>query len=599
MTKFILNPSNLGSRKLFLPFPLTGIFLVCICLLSSFGAQAQIGAGALQQGLEREFPTPSPLALPEARPKREDLPRSSDDKAVRLNVKSFILEGVNKLPEAEVQQVLSKWVGKSVDFNDLQDACDAVVQLYRAKGMTVQAILPPQKIADGQVRIRVTEAKLSNVIIELPDGKNIATKEKVAEFITYANPIGDVLNMDKLSRAIIILNENPGIAAAASLEPGENDGETAVKVQLSPVPAYQGRAELNNYGSRYTGANQALFAVNLLSPVGFGQQLSINGVGSAGSAYGQLNYSLPITASGLRVGANATALNYRTVSNYQGYGNPIGSYGGGNPNGSYGSAWTAGVNAAYPLIRSTTSNLNVIVAYDIKSYNNKSQVTNTTTSDYSINNISLGVAGNHIDNFGGQGINNYSANLVSGTFTVNNYIQGGFGTYTPANFGKFTFAVNREQSLTSSGNTSLYAALSGQLANVNLNQAEQFYLGGPYGIRAYPVSQSPGSQGALATIELRHQLPRDFSISAFFDAGTVQQYKSNYDVLKGQTNAPNVYTLMGTGLGVKWSHGNWRLSGAIAWQVGSNPLYSYTGQQVNVDGTNTDPRGWFTASYSF
>ena len=584
---------------LFLPRSLIGIFLVSVCLLSSFSAQAQIGAGALQQGLEKEFPTPSPLALPEARPKREDLPRNTGDKAVRLTVKSFILEGVNKLPEAEVQRVLAKWIGKSVDFNDLQDACNAVIELYRSKGITVQAILPPQKIADGEVRIRVTEAKLSNVIIELPEGKNIATKEKVAEYITYANPIGGVLNMDTLSRAIIILNENPGIAASASLEPGEKDGETAVKVELAPVPAYQGRAELNNYGSRYTGANQALFSVNLLSPAGLGHQLSVNGVGSVGSAYGQLNYSLPITASGLRVGVNATALDYRTVSNFQGYGNPIGSFGGGNPNGSYGSAWTAGVNAAYPLIRSTSRNLNVIVSYDTKSYNNKSQVTNATTSDYSINNISLGFAGNHIDDFGGQGINNYSANLVSGTFSVNNYIQGGFGTYTPANFGKFTFSVNREQSLTQSGSTSLYASLSGQLANVNLNQAEQFYLGGPYGVRAYPVSQSPGSQGALATLELRRQLPRNFSISAFFDAGTVQQYKTNYDVLKGQTNAPNVYTLMGTGLGVKWAHGNWRLSGVIAWQVGSNPLYSYTGQQVNVDGTNTDPRGWFTASYSF
>lgn len=37
---------------------------------------------------------------------------------------------------------------------------DAVVNLYRASGFTVQAILPPQKITDGVVRILVTEAKL-------------------------------------------------------------------------------------------------------------------------------------------------------------------------------------------------------------------------------------------------------------------------------------------------------------------------------------------------------------------------------------------------------------------------------------------------------
>jgi hypothetical protein len=37
----------------------------------------------------------------------------------------------------------------------------------------------------------------------------------------------------------------------------------------------------------------------------------------------------------------------------------------------------------------------------------------------------------------------------------------------------------------------------------------------------------------------------------------------------------------------------------VAWKVGNNPLYSFTGQAVNTDGTNTNPRGWVTASYQF
>ena len=599
MTKFFASQKSLITQNVLTSNSKIGLFLVSAVLLGCVDVRAQVGGGALQQSLEKELPIPSPLALPEAKPKQEDLPRKSDDKAVRLNVKSFIVEGVNKLPETEVQKVLAQWVGRSVDFNDLQDACNAVVQLYRSKGMTVQAILPPQEIADGIVRIRVTEAKLSNVIVELPEGKTIATKKDVAEYITYANPIGGVLNMDALSRAIIILNENPGVVASGALQPGQNDGETAVQIQLSPVPAYQGRAEINNHGSRFTGANQALFSVNLLSPAGMGHQLSANGVASAGSFYGQVNYSMPLTASGLRMGATVTALDYRTVSNYKGFNDPIGSFGAGNPNGGYGNAWTAGLNAAYPLIRSTTSNLNAMIAYNIKSYVNKSQVTNLITSDYVINNMSIGVAGNHYDNFGGQGITNYSANLVSGTFNVNNYQDGGFGTYTPKNFLKLTFSGSREQSLAGGGSSSLYLGVSGQLANVNLNQAEQFNLGGPYGVRAYPVAQGPGSQGALVLIELRHKFPKNISLNAFFDVGVVEQYKTNYVVLKGQTNASNVYTLMGTGLGVKWTYQNWKIGGVVAWSLGSNPLYSYTGKQVNNDGTTTNPRGWFTASYDF
>jgi hemolysin activation/secretion protein len=141
--------------------------------------------------------------------------------------------------------------------------------------------------------------------------------------------------------------------------------------------------------------------------------------------------------------------------------------------------------------------------------------------------------------------------------------------------------------------------LSGQLASGNLNSAEQFYLGGPFGVRAYPVAQSPGTQGGLLNAELRRQLPKNLTLSAFFDAGTVQQYKNLYPEWQGNTNANNTYSLMGAGVGLKWTHGRWNVNGSVAWKVGSNPLYNQNGQAVNVDGTSTNPRGWFSASYMF
>jgi hemolysin activation/secretion protein len=92
---------------------------------------AQVDAGALQQNLERQLPLPSPLALPE--PAKPTAPRESAAKLgeVRFTVNSFVLEGVKLLPEASVQGVLKEWVGKPVNFDDLQKACDAVVALYQ------------------------------------------------------------------------------------------------------------------------------------------------------------------------------------------------------------------------------------------------------------------------------------------------------------------------------------------------------------------------------------------------------------------------------------------------------------------------------------
>lgn len=568
-----------------LSYAVLAVFIGGTCLTGS--AMAQVDAGALQQNLEKQLPLPSPLALPEAA--KPTTPRESAAKAgeVRFTVNSFVLEGVKLLPESTVQAVLKDWVGKPVNFDDLQKACDAVVALYRSKGFTVQAILPPQKIADGVVKILITEAKLSEVIVDTPNGDTRFGKDRAAKYITYANPIGDPLNMDNLERALIILNETPGVMVASQLEPGKNDGETAVRVQLTEPPLMAGRLEANNYGSRTTGANQGVVAVNANNLSGIGDQVAVNGIASEGSQYIQGAYSLPGSPNGLRLGVAGTYLNYKNVSNYA------------SPNGGVGDSWTTGLSAAYPLLRSQATNLNATMNYDIKSYMNKNNTTQTVISSYNINNLSFGMSGNHYDGFGGGGISTGSVSLVFGSLNISGTSSPGYGAYTPSSFTKLAFSGSRNQQITEDGLTSFYLAVSGQLASVNLNSAEQFYLGGPYGVRAYPVAQAPGAQGGLATAELRRQLPQNLTLSAFFDAGTVQQYKNTYPGWQGLTNANNTYSLMGAGLGLKWIWGGWNVTGSVAWQVGKNPLYNQYGQPVNTDGTTTNPRGWISASYTF
>ena len=570
------------------PFRWAGIALFIGANGLSGVVMAQVDAGALQQNLEKQLPLPSPLALPEAQkptsPQREGAAKAGE---VRFTVNSFVLEGVKTLPEAQVQEVLKQWVGKSVNFDDLQKACDAVVTLYRKNGLTVQAILPPQKIDGGVVKILITEAKLSEVIVDTPQGDTRFGKQRAAEYITYANPIGAPLNMDKLERALIILNETPGVMVASQLEPGKNDGETAVRVQLTEPPVGAGRVELNNYGSRTTGANQGVLALNANNVTGIGDQAALNGIYSEGSQYIQGAYSIPGSKDGLRLGVAGTYLNYKNVSNYA------------SPNGGWGDSWTAGLSAAYPLIRSQATNLNATMNYDVKSYMNKNQATQYVISSYNINNFSVGMSGNHYDGFGGGGISTGSVSLVFGYLDILGTSTPGYGTYTPPSFTKLAVSGSRNQQLTEDGLTSFYIAASGQMASVNLNSAEQFYLGGPYGVRAYPVAQAGGSQGGLATAELRRQLPQNVTISAFFDAGVVQQYKNVYPGWQGLTHANNTYSLMGAGLGVKWMYGGWNVSGSVAWKVGNNPLYNQYGQAVNTDGTTTNPRGWVTASYTF
>ena len=564
------------------------LYLVAATLFSAFSGSlyAQVDAGALQQSLEQQLPLPSPLALPEPTLKAPTPQAPTKSDAVRFTVKQFVIEGVHILPEAEVQNAIKPWLGVQVTFEDIQRACDEIQNLYRSKGYIVQAIVPPQKMKDGVLKIVVTEAKMGKVTVETPQGPTRFSKELAAEYITYSNPIGEPLNMDALDRAIIILNETPGVMVAHQLAPGEKDGETGVNLQLTQPELVSGRVEANTYGSRTTGANQGVFALTLNGPLGIGDSASINGIASQGSQYIQGAVSLPGSKDGLRLGVSGTYLQYKDVSNY-------------TVNGGQGSAWTTGASAAYPLLRSAGANLNTSLNYDIKSYNNTNFNTDTVVSAYNINNLSAGLSGNMVDGLGYGAVNNGSVTVVLGHLDLITPPTSGGYSVTPANFAKMTFSASRNQQLVEDGQTTLYLGASGQFSSVNLNTAEQFYLGGPYGVRAYPVAQSGGAQGGLFTVELRHELQSKLMLSGFFDAGVVQQYKNTYAGWQGLTNANDTYSLMGAGFGVKWDYEGWNLGALIAWKIGINPLYSSTGQPVNTDGTTTQPRGWLTGSYSF
>ena len=558
-----------------------------VCLLSSSVVHAQrvpIDAGALQRNLENQLPLLSPLELTEPKSHLNEVHTPKADVATVI-VSRFELVGVKLIPEAEVQEVLQPFLGRQITFDDLQAACDAIEKRYRMRGYLVQAIVPPQTVKDGVITIMITEATLGAVVIDTPQGGSRFGAERAAKYITWANPPGRELDLQAISRAIVILNEIPGVAVSSAMESGANDGETNLRLVLQDTPRYSATVEGNNFGSRSTGAAQGVFQAALNNPLGYGDQLAVNGIYSQGSSYTQAAYNFPLLPNGLRGGVSGTYLNYKNVPAYQ-------------SNGGYGEAETLGVSLAYPMVRSEGGNANVTLRYDTKSYLNYLIATDAVSSSYRINDISLGISGNHNDNLFGGGVNSGQINFVIGRLNLQSNSPANYGVYTPDSYVKLTYSGNRVQTLIPNV-SNLLISLSGQFANQNLNSAEQFYLGGPYGVRAYPVAQGAGAQGAQATIEYQHSLSNDVLGIAFVDAGVVQQYISTYPNWQGNTNADNVYHLYGAGFGFKWNVEGVSVAATVAWKLRANPLYNQQGQQVNVDNSTTNPRAWLTASYGF
>src|SRR5947207_12734643 len=79
------------------------------------------------------------------------------------------------------------------------------------------------------------------------------------------------------------------------------------------------------------------------------------------------------------------------------------------------------------------------------------------------------------------------------------------------------------QGMRDPGNVRL--SLSGQRTNKNRAAAEKFSLGGPNGVRAFPVGEATGDIGMIVTIEGRYIVPNlkifggDFTLLGFYDHG--------------------------------------------------------------------------------
>lgn len=554
--------------------------------IAHHAAQAQqipVDAGALSRQLEREVPTPGPLTLPTPGPTRQEVPTAQSGD-VTVVVQRFELAGAKLLPETEVQATLQPWLDKPLSFQALRAAADAVETLYRTRGFVVQANMPPQSVQGGVVTLMILEAKLGAVIIDTPQGDSRFGAERAASYITWDNPAGQAIDLAAVSRAINLLNETPGVSVTSAMEAGANEGETNLRLALQDTPQYNLRAEVNNYGSRTTGPAQAVLQGSVNNPMGYGDQFTGSGIFSAGSSYTQGGYNFPLLPNGLRGTVSASQLRYRNVGEFE-------------ANGGRGEASILNLGLAYPLLRSQEGNANVTAGVDHKTYLNYQMATGTVSSSYRLHNVNLGVSGNRYDSFLGGAINSAQITLVLGHLDLLPDSPANFGTQTPSQFNKLSYALSRVQTVEPE-TSKLQLSLTGQMASQNLNSAEQFYLGGPYGIRAYPVAQAGGSQGWLGSVEYQHRLPENWSGVAFLDAGRVQQYKNTYTNWQGNTNAGNVYNLYGTGVSLRWAHDGVSVAATVAWKIGSNPLYNQQGLAVDVDNTSRSPRLWLTASYN-
>lgn len=527
-------------------------------------------------------------------------PRSADYADVPvveplIHVKRFEVSGVTRLSPEETQAILAPWEDKELSIAEMQKPAEAIAAALRAKGYPLaQAFLPPQRVDGGTLEIRVQEgvvdgsAGIGGIVTHGADKR--IRPEVVARVLAEGAPAGQPLNGEALERSLLVANDLPGVKKIkANLAPGSQPGTTQVEAQVEEGRLLTGSVWADNYGNHYTGTGRLSVAANLNSPTGYGDLWTLTASKSSGMTSGRFGAVLPVGSKGARVGAS-----YSEVSmDFAGQVIPVNLDG---------KARVTSIFGSYPLHRSATSNVLLSGSYDAKSLAHN--IEGNSDSDRQISLFTLGLLGDGLDRFGGT----YSWNLAlaSGSADLSgnaaNALRDSVGARTDGHFTKTNYAVNRLAPIGGAGSPwSWYAALSGQFAGNNLDPAEKFQLGGPNGVRAYPVGEAFGDSGYLASLEVRRSMGStrlgELTLLGFFDLGGITQY---HDTWSGWStgNRPNSYTLKGYGVGASLMKTDVAsLKAVIAKKSGSNP--NPTVNDTDSDGTDKSARIWIMGTVNF
>lgn len=504
-------------------------------------AQAAPDAGATLRMLEPPTVTlprkPSPgvdVDVP-ARPVLQPAPQ------IRFELKAFRITGASAFPESELQRQLhehvGQYIGREVGILELREAAALITRFYAGRGYPLAtAYLPAQDIKDGVVEITVLEGRFGKVQVVNRSRASDATVTAYLEVLP-----GLIVQEAGLERQLLLVYDLPGVKPArAVLSPGEVVGETDLRVEIDAGRAYSGTVELDNYGSRFSGANRLSAQLDLFSPTTLGDWWSLRATkGDPGLEHARVGYQLPVGGEGVRIGAAYAHLRYELGEDFAALG-------------ASGEADVGSASVAYPFVRSRQYSLYARLGYERKSLQDRIS-TPASVTDKTSGLLTLAFSGEYFDALGAGAASAFSLGYGRGDLNIETPAAKTIDdatARTDGGFHRWSWNYMRLQNLTEP--VSLLVTFYGQKAGKNLDSSEKLILGGPYGVRAYPQGEAPGDSGYVLTGELRYAFsisasPGSWYFSAFVDTGKAKLNESPFSA------AANHRRLSGGGFGLAWT----------------------------------------------
>lgn len=423
--------------------------------------------------------------------------------AATLQIARVTVEGVGEHPASGISQAaidgianqalreISQTLPAALNFEQIQQISARITQAYRDAGFLVSlAYVPPQQIGDSQtLTLKVMEGRVGRVLVQgsqrYRDGQLNASSLGL---------IGRPLRQAELERALLYARDLPGVSVTSVLQPGQNEGETdIILVARDSDRPYEITAGLSNHGTDSTGKYRAELGVSAFNALGAGDVLAASvgyGLDPADSWQAALSLSVPSSqVDGLSAiaGISRSEMEVNT--------GPFAAMRLKGPTTMFyaGSDWK--------FIQRT--DLQVQASARWIHEESELEGLGMLLSRHSFDVIDAGVSLRHTDRrWRGMNLAQLSVRKsVNDESSPQNWLYSSHAPYFWV--GRMTLA--RLQALP--GNQRLLLRGSAQFTEDALTPMEQFSVGGPTSVRAYPLSAALGDRGVQATFEYQLSAP--------------------------------------------------------------------------------------------
>lgn len=477
-------------------------------LSSAANGQTQVNDNSLVDAVRSEASSQasssddsvSPAAIP------TDTPAASEP----VFVGAIQIDGRGRTDLLAFASVIEANIGRESGAEDLARIAASIAAVARRQGfLFASAMIPPQAVTAGLLRVRLDEGQVDEVRILGSDNSRLRSILQPLE--------GAIAQRAEVERRLLLAEDLPGVRIAATRFVREQ-GRGVLLVEVRDADT--GYVALDNYGPDANGPLRARLSRDFSNLIGDGDALSVQIINSIAQprelAYGSLRYGRVIDDAGDLIGFYGALGRSRPGANLRRFD-------------LHGRIWQVGAYAAVPLRRS--------------------------------NKASFWINGD----FNALGVRQWSSDdliqkdrIVTATLSLSatlrtseGWLQGGAGMVQGLGFagttrardplasrfdasGTFTKAIawlNWTQSLTD--DFSLRVSGTGQLASRPLLSAQEIAIGGPFYGRAYDFSERTGDNGVLGLVELRRQVNLGnnapwLQFFAFADGGVAQNLRDGW-----------------------------------------------------------------------